>query len=60
MSDMIFATSDIDRTLFQALLDAKDVHGGRVGVVEDVEARSADLQAARHRQHGAWPACSRA
>jgi len=37
MSDMIFATSDIDRTLFQALLDAKDVHGGRVGVVEDVK-----------------------
>ncbi|MEO8374588.1 MAG: acyl-[ACP]--phospholipid O-acyltransferase [Sphingomonas bacterium] len=37
MSDMIFATSDIDRTLFQALLDAKDVHGGRVGVIEDVK-----------------------
>jgi acyl-[acyl-carrier-protein]-phospholipid O-acyltransferase/long-chain-fatty-acid--[acyl-carrier-protein] ligase len=37
MSDMIFATSDIDRTLFQALLDAKDVHGGRVGVVEDIK-----------------------
>jgi acyl-[acyl-carrier-protein]-phospholipid O-acyltransferase/long-chain-fatty-acid--[acyl-carrier-protein] ligase len=37
MSDMIFATSDIDRTLFQALLDAKDIHGGRVGVVEDVK-----------------------
>jgi acyl-[acyl-carrier-protein]-phospholipid O-acyltransferase/long-chain-fatty-acid--[acyl-carrier-protein] ligase len=37
MSEMIFATSDIDRTLFQALLDAKDIHGGRVGVVEDIK-----------------------
>uniref|UniRef100_UPI0015755A4D AMP-binding protein n=1 Tax=Sphingomonas bacterium TaxID=1895847 RepID=UPI0015755A4D len=37
MSDMIFATSDIDRTLFQALLDAKDVHGGAAPVVEDVK-----------------------
>lgn len=37
MSEMIFATSDIDRTLFQALLDAKDVHGGKVGVVEDIK-----------------------
>lgn len=37
MSEMIFATSDVDRTLFQALLDAKDIHGGRVGVVEDIK-----------------------
>ena len=29
MSEMIFATSDIDRTLFQALLDARDIHGGK-------------------------------
>ena len=36
MSGMIFDTSDIDRTLFQALLDAKDVHGGRAKVIEDV------------------------
>lgn len=37
MSDMIFATSDIDRTLFQALIDAKDVHGGKAPIVEDVK-----------------------
>ncbi len=37
MSTMIFATSDIDRTLFQALIDAKDVHGGDTLVVEDIK-----------------------
>jgi acyl-[acyl-carrier-protein]-phospholipid O-acyltransferase/long-chain-fatty-acid--[acyl-carrier-protein] ligase len=37
MSEMIFATSDIDRTLFQALVDAKDVHGGAAQVVEDIK-----------------------
>ncbi|QNQ10176.1 acyl-[ACP]--phospholipid O-acyltransferase [Sphingomonas alpina] len=37
MSEMIFATSDIDRTLFQALLDAKDIHGGKAQVVEDIK-----------------------
>ena len=37
MSDMIFATSDIDRTLFKALIDAKDIHGGKAMVVEDVK-----------------------
>ena len=34
---MIFATSDTDRTLLGALLDAKDVHGGHAGIVEDVK-----------------------
>lgn len=37
MSDMIFATSDVDRTLYQALLDAKDIHGAKRPVVEDVK-----------------------
>lgn len=37
MSTMIFATSDIDRTLFQALIDAKDMHGGNTLVVEDIK-----------------------
>jgi len=37
MSDMIFATSDLDRTLFQALIDAKDINGGNAEVVEDVK-----------------------
>ncbi|MGB3723604.1 MAG: acyl-[ACP]--phospholipid O-acyltransferase, partial [Pacificimonas sp.] len=37
MSGMIFATADLDRTLFTALLDAKRTHGGNVPVVEDVK-----------------------
>jgi acyl-[acyl-carrier-protein]-phospholipid O-acyltransferase/long-chain-fatty-acid--[acyl-carrier-protein] ligase len=37
MSDMIFATSDLDRTLYQALIDAKDINGGKAEVVEDVK-----------------------
>jgi acyl-[acyl-carrier-protein]-phospholipid O-acyltransferase/long-chain-fatty-acid--[acyl-carrier-protein] ligase len=37
MSEMIFATSDIDRTSFEALMDAKDVHGGTAPVIEDVK-----------------------
>ena len=37
MSDAIFATSDIDRTLFQALVDARDIHGGKAPVVEDIK-----------------------
>ena len=36
MSGMIFDTSDIDRTLFQALLDARSLHGGKALVVEDI------------------------
>ena len=34
---MIFATSDIDRTLFEALIDAKDLNGGKAPAVEDVK-----------------------
>ena len=37
MSEMIFATSDTNRTLFGALLDARDVHGGSAAIVEDVK-----------------------
>ncbi|MEA3010983.1 MAG: acyl-[acyl-carrier-protein]-phospholipid O-acyltransferase [Sphingomonadales bacterium] len=36
LSEMIFATSNLDRTLFQALLDARKIHGGKAAVVEDV------------------------
>lgn len=36
MSLMIFDTSDTGRTLFRALLDAKDVHGAGKPIVEDV------------------------
>ncbi|WP_336969430.1 acyl-[ACP]--phospholipid O-acyltransferase [Sphingobium aromaticiconvertens] len=37
MSQMMFATSDTDQTLFQALLEAKHVHGPKAPVVEDVK-----------------------
>ncbi len=39
MTDMMFATSDQDRTLFEAVLDAKHLHGGRHRVLEDIERR---------------------
>ncbi|WP_255326460.1 acyl-[ACP]--phospholipid O-acyltransferase [Sphingobium sp. EM0848] len=37
MSQMMFATSDTDRTLFEALLEAQHVHGRGAAVVEDVK-----------------------
>jgi len=37
MSQTIFSTTDIDRTLFGALLDAREIHGGAAKVVEDVK-----------------------
>ncbi len=39
MSEMMFATTDIERTLFQALLHAQAVHGHKAEVVEDAERR---------------------
>lgn len=37
MSGMIFETSDTNRTLYEALLDANTIHGGKAKVVEDVK-----------------------
>jgi acyl-[acyl-carrier-protein]-phospholipid O-acyltransferase/long-chain-fatty-acid--[acyl-carrier-protein] ligase len=37
MSAMIFATSDTGRTLFQALLDARTIHGKHALILEDVK-----------------------
>jgi acyl-[acyl-carrier-protein]-phospholipid O-acyltransferase/long-chain-fatty-acid--[acyl-carrier-protein] ligase len=37
MSAMIFDTTDTDRTLFEALCDARHIHGGKAKVVEDVK-----------------------
>src|SRR5262245_20392273 len=37
MTEMMFATSNYQRTIFGALLDARRVHGGRHVIVEDVE-----------------------
>lgn len=36
MTEMMFATSNYRRTLFQALLDAKKLHGGDHHIVEDI------------------------
>lgn len=37
MSEMIFATSHYQQTIFSALLEARTIHGGRHTVVEDME-----------------------
>jgi acyl-[acyl-carrier-protein]-phospholipid O-acyltransferase / long-chain-fatty-acid--[acyl-carrier-protein] ligase len=37
MSNMMFKTSNIDRTLWQALLDARAVHGGKREIIEDIQ-----------------------
>ena len=39
MTEMMFATGNYRRTLFQALLDARRVHGGGHMVVEDIQRR---------------------
>lgn len=39
MTEMMFATSNYRRTLFQALLDARRVHGGRHRIAEDIQRR---------------------
>ena len=39
MSSMMFETADIGKTLFQAVLDAQDIHGAGRPIVEDVERR---------------------
>jgi acyl-[acyl-carrier-protein]-phospholipid O-acyltransferase/long-chain-fatty-acid--[acyl-carrier-protein] ligase len=42
MSRMIFDTSDTARTLFTALTDARDLHGGKAPVVEDMKREPLD------------------
>jgi acyl-[acyl-carrier-protein]-phospholipid O-acyltransferase/long-chain-fatty-acid--[acyl-carrier-protein] ligase len=37
MSAMIFDTSDTSRTLFTTLCDARDIHGGKALILEDVK-----------------------
>ena len=50
MTDMMFATSPIDTTLFQSLLDARAIHGGGHKIVEDIRAASPDLRRSDRRQ----------
>ena len=37
MTDMMFATSPIDKTLFMSLLDARAIHGGHHQILEDIQ-----------------------
>jgi len=39
MTDMMFATGNYKRTLFEGVLDAMHIHGGKHQVVEDIERR---------------------
>jgi len=42
MTEMMFASSNYNRTLFQALLDAKRTHGKDKQIIEDIERRPLD------------------
>lgn len=37
MTEMMFATSNYEKTIFQTLLDARRLHGGKHIIVEDIE-----------------------
>ena len=37
MSSMMFETAETGKTLFQAVLDARHIHGGDHGILEDIE-----------------------
>ncbi len=37
MADMMFQTSNMDRTLWQSLLDAQATHGGKREIIEDIQ-----------------------
>ena len=41
MSDLIFETCNRDRTLFEAFLDARSLHGSGTPILEDIERRPA-------------------
>ena len=43
MTDMMFRTSKVDQTLFEALLDARSVHGGGHVVLEDIQRKPVTL-----------------
>ncbi len=45
MTEMMFETSDYQRTLFSALLDARHTHGGRHVVLEDMNRRPLNYNA---------------
>lgn len=37
MADMMFSTCNINRTLYQALLEAKNLNGSNVNIIEDID-----------------------
>jgi acyl-[acyl-carrier-protein]-phospholipid O-acyltransferase / long-chain-fatty-acid--[acyl-carrier-protein] ligase len=37
MSDMVFRTTEIDKTLWRGILDAREVHGGKREIFEDIQ-----------------------
>lgn len=39
MADMMFATCDTGRTLYEALLEARDLNGGHTKIIEDIDRR---------------------
>ncbi|VAW92130.1 2-acylglycerophosphoethanolamine acyltransferase / Acyl-[acyl-carrier-protein] synthetase, partial [hydrothermal vent metagenome] len=49
MNEVIFSTSNYKRTLFQALLDAKNIHGKKHIIAEDIERSPISYQQLIHR-----------
>jgi len=49
MNEVIFSTSNYKRTLFQALLDAKNIHGSKHIIAEDIERSPVSYQKLIHR-----------
>ena len=48
MNEVIFSTSNYKRTLFQALLDAKNIHGRKHIIAEDIERKAVSYQRLIH------------
>ncbi len=62
MSDLVYRTTSIERTVPEALIEAAEIHGmGRVAVEDPVDGRAELSQAADGRAHprreadGLWP-----
>lgn len=51
MTNMIFESSDYNKTLFQSLLDARHIHGGKHEVVVDVERKPLSYDALIRRSY---------
>jgi len=49
MNEVIFSTSNYQRTLFQALLDSKNIHGRKHIIAEDIERKPVTYHSLIHR-----------